>query len=252
MTISKYGKIVVAASLAAVLALPAVAMAQEAEEDTGPNFILVRTVNVTTGGNAEWVALQQQLVAAEKEAGTGHRAVYQQVRGSLETYHIVSAHVDHAGFDAEGNGLAALGDAQAEWGAAIGKTISSRSLTEASIHKDLTIPRDEEAERNLLVIRRLTLKQDQDDAFHEWVAERLQPSLIAGGAKGVRFSHVSQGGNVAICTITSEVANWAEFDADGPFSHMSEGEREGLFADWEDMVENHEVRVAQYRADLSY
>jgi len=252
MTISKYGRIAVAASFVAVLALPAVAMAQEAEEDTGPNFIMVRTVNVSTGGNAEWVALQQQLVAAEKEAGNGHRWVYQQVRGSLETYHIVSAHADRAGFDDEGNGLASLGDAAADWGAAIGKTISSRSLMEARIHKDFNIPRDEEAERNLLVIRQLTLKQDQADAFHTWIGERLQPALIAGGAKGVRFSHLTQGGNVSICTITTEMANWAQFDADGSLSHMSPGERDGLFANWDDMVEKHEVRVAAYRADLSY
>ena len=252
MTISKYGRIAVAASFAAVLALPAVAVAQEAEEDTGPNFILVRTVDVSTSGNAEWVALQQQLVAAEKEAGNGHRSVWQQVRGSLGTYHIVSSHVDRAGFDDEGDGLASLGDGLADWANAIVKTISSRSLTEARIHKNLAIPRDEEAERNLLVIRRLTLKQSQADAFHEWVAERLQPSLIAGGAKGVRFSHVTHGGNVSICTITTEMANWAEFDADSPLSQLTEGERDGLFAKWDDMVESHEVRVASYRADLSY
>ena len=252
MTISRYGKIAVAASFAAVLALPALAIAQEAEEDAGPNFILIRTVNVSTGGNAEWVALQQQLVAAEKEAGEGHRWVWQQVRGSLETYNIVSEHDDRAGFDDQGNGLASLGDAQADWGAAISKTISSRSLRESRIHKNLAIPPDEEAERNLLVIRQITLRQGQNDAFHEWVAERLQPSLIAGGATGVRFSHRTQGGNVQMCTITTEMANWAEFDAEGPFAHMSEGERDGLFAKWDEMVETHEVRVASYRADLSY
>ena len=68
MTISKYGRIAVAASFAAVLALPAVATAQEDEaEDTGPNFLLVRTVNTRTSGTAEWVTLQEQLVAAIPE-----------------------------------------------------------------------------------------------------------------------------------------------------------------------------------------
>ena len=44
MTISKYGSIAVAASLAAVLAMPTVTVAQEEEaEDTGPNFIMSST-----------------------------------------------------------------------------------------------------------------------------------------------------------------------------------------------------------------
>jgi hypothetical protein len=252
MTISKYGSIAVAASLAAVLAMPTVTVAQEEEaEDTGPNFIMIRTVKVSTGANAEWVALQQQLVAAEKEAGTDHRWVYQQVRGSLETYHIVSAHADRAGFD-DDDGLASLGDAAADWGAAISKTISSRSLREARIHKDLTIPRDEETERNLMVVRRTTLKQGQGRVYHAWVADRLLPALIAGGATGVSFNHTSQGGSSAMCTMTAEVANWAEFDGDGALSHLSPGERAGLFANWDDMVESSEVLVGAYRADLSY
>ena len=149
MSISKYGRIAVVASCAAVLAMPAVAMAQEAEEEAEPNFFLVRSVTVNAGGGAEWVALQEQLAAANREAGDGQRGVYQEVRGSIDTYHIVSTHVDHAGFDDTDNDLGVLGDAQADWLAAIGKTISSRSQTESRIHKNLIIPRDEEAERGL-------------------------------------------------------------------------------------------------------
>ncbi len=252
MTISKYGRIAVAASFAAVLAMPAIAMAQEAEEDTGPNFFLVRTVHTNTDGGAEWVALQEQLAAAQKEAGNGHRAVYEEVRGSLDTYHIVSAYADHSGMDEAGDGIGGLGEAQADWVDAIGKTISSRTQRESRIHKKLMIPRDEEAERNLLVVRQFKLKQGQGDAFHTWLEDELRPALVAGGAQGVRFSHTSQGGDVNICTLASEVANWAEFDADGAFSHMSEGERTGLFSKWDEMVEGHTMVVGQYRASMSY
>jgi hypothetical protein len=252
MTISKYGRIAVAASFAAVLAMPAIVIAQEAEEDTGPNFFSVRTVHVNTDGGAEWVALQEQLAAAQKEAGNGHRSVYQEVRGSLDTYHIVSAYADHSGFDGAGDGLGGLGEAQADWVGAIGKTISSRTQRESRIHKDLVIPRDQEAERNLLVVRQFKIKQGQGDAFHTWLADELRPVLVAGGAQGVRFSHMNQGGDVTICTIASEVANWAEFDADGAFSHLSEGERTGLFAKWGDMVEGHSMIIGQYRANMSY
>jgi hypothetical protein len=252
MTISKYGRIAVAASFAAVLAMPAIVIAQEAEEDTGPNFFLVRTVHTNTDGGAEWVALQEQLAAAQKEAGNGHRAVYEEVRGSLDTYHIVSAYADHSGMDEAGDGIGGLGDAQAAWVDAIGKTISSRTQRESRIHKNLHIPRDEEAERNLLVVRQFKIKQGQGGAFHTWLADELRPALVAGGAQGVRFSHMSQGGDVSVCTIASEVANWAEFDTDGPLGELSEGERDGLFAKWDDMVESHTMRVGQYRASMSY
>ena len=67
MTISKYVKIAVAASFAAVLAMPTV-MAQE-EEDTGPNYILVRTVNTMDSGTDEWVTLQEQFAARAVENG---------------------------------------------------------------------------------------------------------------------------------------------------------------------------------------
>lgn len=252
MTINKYGRIAVAASFAAILAMPAITIAQDEEEDSGPNFFLVRSVQVNTGGGAEWIALQEQLAAAQREADNGHRSVYEEVRGSLDTFHIVSAYADHSGMDDGGTGLGPLGDAQADWVDAIGKTISSRTQRESRIHKNLTIPRAEDAEQNLIVVRQFTLKMGQGEAFHSWLEDELRPVLVAGGATGVRFSHLNQGGNVAICTIVSDLANWAELDEPGAFSHLSDGERDGLFATWDDMVESHTMLVAQYRASMSY
>jgi hypothetical protein len=255
MTISKYGRIAVAVSFAAVLALPAVAMAQEDEaEDTGPNFILVRTVNTRTSGSAEWATLQEQLVAARPEDADGRRDVWEVVRGRMDTFHIVSWHDDRAGFDqqGEGGGGPPLGDGQAAWLEAIGQTIASRTETESRIHKDISIPLDEDAEPNLLTLRRFTLKTGQGDAFHDWAREELKPALVAGGAKGVYFSHVTQGGDVNMCVVASHFANWAELDGDGAFGHMSEGEIDGLFANWDDMVKDHTVDILSFRDDLSY
>ena len=249
MTISKYGRIAVAASFAAVLALPAVAMAQDEEEDTGPNFILVRTVNTNGSGTDEWIALQEQFVARATENGNGHRDVWEVVRGRLGSFHIVSAHVDHAGFDEQGGGQ---GEAQADWRAAIQKTVASRTQTESRLHKNLSIPLDDDAEPNLLTLRRITLKSGQSEAFHDWAEEELRPALEAGGAKGVYFSHMAQGGDVDTCVIAGHFANWAELDGPGGFSHMSDGERDGLFANWDDMVNSHSVDILSYRADLSY
>ena len=96
------------------------------------------------------------------------------------------------------------------------------------------------------------MKPGQGGAFHDWVEEELKPALEAGGAKGVYFSHVAQGGDVSTCVIAGHFANWAELDGPGGFSHMSEGERDGLFANWDDMVESYSVDILSYRAGLSY
>ncbi len=255
MTISKYGRIAVAASLAAVLAMPAVTVAQEEEaEDTGPNFLLVRTVNTRTAGSAEWATLQEELVAARPEDADGNRDVWEVVRGRMDTFHIVSWHDDRAGFDqpGEGGGGPPLGDRQAAWLEAIGQTIASRTETESRLHKDISIPLEEDAEYKMLTLRRITLKTGQGDAFHDWAREELKPALEAGGATGVYFSHVTQGGNVNTCIIAGHFANWAELDGPGGFHHMSEGEIDGLFANWDDMVEDHTVDILSFRADLSY
>jgi hypothetical protein len=235
--------------------MPAVTFAQEEEaEDTGPNFILVRTVNTRTSGSTEWATLQEQLVAAQPEDADGHRDVWEVVRGRMDTFHIVSWHDDRAGFDqqGEGGGDPPLGDGQAAWLEAIGQTIASRTETESRIHKNLSIPLDEDVEPKLLTLRRFTLKPGQDGTFHDWVEDELKPALEAGGANGVYFSHVTQGSDIGTCVVASHFANWAELDGPGAFSHMSDGEIDGLFADFDDMVEGHTVNILSYRADLSY
>ncbi|MGI9221468.1 MAG: hypothetical protein ACR2QS_10605 [Woeseiaceae bacterium] len=254
MSISKYGKTAVVALCMAVLALPAAAVAQDDEEEyTGPNFLLVRTVNTKTSGTEDWVELQKELVAARPDDAEGSRDVWEVVRGRMGTFHIVSYEDDRAGYDGQGDGgEPPLGDATATWVEAISDTIASRAQTESRIHRDMSIPLDEDAEMSMLVLRRLTLKTGQTGAFHDWVREELKPALEAGGADGVYFSHRTHGGSVNICTIAGHIANWAELDGPGSFDHMSEGEIDGLFANWDDMVEDHQVDILQHHAELSY
>jgi hypothetical protein len=250
MKMSKYGKIAVMASFATILAIPA-AMAQE-EESEGPNYLLVRTVNVKTGASGEWARLQERLVTAATEAGNGHRDVWEVVRGRMDKFHIVSFHDDHSGFDEQGGNGEPPGDDQADWLKAISETIVSRTNTESRLHKGLTIPRGEGVEPSLLTLRTFTLKTGQGEAFHTWLGEELRPVLEKGGAQGVFFSHVAQGGDVGTCVIASHYANWAALDADTAFDLLSDEERDALFAPLADMMEDHSMDVLAYRADLSY
>ena len=249
MKLSKYGKIAVMASFATILAIPA-AMAQE--ESEGPNYLLVRTVNVKTGAAEEWARLQKQLGVAAAEAGDEHRDVWEVVRGRMDKFHIVSFHDDHSVFDEQGGDGQPPSADQIAWIRAISETIASRANTESRLHKGLTIPRDEGVEPSLLTLRTFALKSGQAEAFHTWLREELRPVLEKGGARGVFFSHMAQGGDVDTCVIASHYTNWADLDADTAFDLLSDEERDALFAPWSDMVEDHSMDVLAYRADLSY
>lgn len=254
MSISKYGRTAVAAAFAAVLAMPA-ALAQEEEESAGPQYLDVRVVNTRSDGTDEWIELQKQLKAAQDEDEEGpSRDVWRVVRGELDAFHIVSLRDDFASLDEQGGdgGGPPLGEAQAAWGEAITGTVLSRTQTIMRMHSDLTIPNPEGYEPNLLMLRYITLRQGQGDAFHTWLNDKLRPALQSGGATGVYFGHVAHGGNVSTCVIAGHAANWAEFDGPGPFNHLTEEAQAALFADWDSMVARHEVRTLAYQADLSY
>jgi hypothetical protein len=246
MTI-KQSRLAIVAAFAAALAMPVMGNAQE---DEGPNWLQVRIVNLQANGSAKWVELQKQLVAAERDENI-HRDVWQVIRGELDTFHIVSQHKNLAEFDEQGEG-AALGDAQADWVAAITPTIASRTQTLSRIHADLSIPAAEDAKRNLLILRYNTVMPGQGDAYQNWVKSDLRPALVKGGITGVNFSRVAFGANVDTWVSASYLENWTAMDGPGPLAYLSEEEDEALFAAWSDMLESREIRVLRYREDLSY
>jgi len=237
--------------LFAMALLPMVASAQD-EEDAAPGWTHVRVVALNTSGSDKWIELQQQLAEVSRADEDAHRDVWQEVRGDLDTYHIVSFPENLAEFDEQGEGGPAMGDDQEAWLAAIVPTISSRTQTLLRQHANLTIPSEDDAEPNLLVLRYIELAPGRGDDFHEWAENQLRPALVEGGATGIFFGHVAFGGNVDTCVIAVNVKDWAELDGPGAFAHLSEEEVDALFASWGDMVVGHEVRILSYRADLSY
>lgn len=248
---SKYGRRADAVLLLFAMALlPMIASAQD-EEDAAPGWTHVRVVALNASGSDKWIELQQQLAEVSRADEDARRDVWQEVRGDLDTYHIVSFPENLAEFDEQGDGPP-LGDDQEAWVAAITPTISSRSQTLLRQHANLSIPSDEDAEPNLLLLRYIRLVSDRGDDFHAWIENQLRPVLVEGGATGVFFAHVEYGGSVNTCVVATNIKNWAELDGPGAFAHLSEEELDALFANWGDMVADHEVRILSYRADLSY
>ena len=247
MTI-KPSRLAIVVAFATALAMPIVGSAQE---DEAPNWLQVRVVNLQANGSAKWVELQKQLVAADRADEDAGRGVWEVIRGELDSFHIVSLHKSRAEFDEQGGGPA-LGDAQGAWIAAITPTVASRTQTLSRVHADLSIPAADDATQNLLVLRSNTIAPGQNNAFRDWVRDKLKPALVKGGATDVSVSKVVMGGNVGTWVIASAVENWAEIDEPGPLANLSDEENQALFAGWGDMVTSSEVRVLRFREDLSY
>lgn len=238
-----YGGLVL---LGATLLLPALASAQDAER----TFASVRTVHVKASRAAEFVELQKQLNEAAKTAGQPGRQVWQEIRGELGTFYIVSELDKFAAYD-EDNDPPMDKEAWAAWVDAIMDTTASSSRMVMRTHPEFSIPADEGAEPGLLILRYTTVAPGKGGDYHDWVENQLSPALKAGGATGVSFNHVAIGGNTNLWISGSRIDSWAELDTFGPLADMSDEDRAALFANYSDMVWESDVRVLRYRADMS-
>ena len=149
MTSKFCGRLAVMASFVAALVMPLTSSAQEGENQ-GPVWLQVRSVSLNADGAASWQDLQKQLAEANRAAEAPRRDVWEEVRGDLDTYHIVSFPENMAEFDEQGENL--LGDAQGDWVASIVPTVSDRTQTILRQHQNLAIPVAEDYEPNLLVV----------------------------------------------------------------------------------------------------
>lgn len=134
--------------LCATLLLPALAAAQ----DEGPQWLSVRTVTTTAAGGAIWVEQQKKLAARHAERGDPSRYIWQEIRGQLDTFHIVT-YPDSLGGGPEPGDEPPMGDAQAEWVATIAPTVASRTSVVLRHYPQYTIPADDDADPAFLVLR---------------------------------------------------------------------------------------------------
>lgn len=250
MTKIKYGSCAVGSLLLAALTL-LVPLTASAQDDEGPNFLSVRVVTTHAGSGDVWVAQQRKFAEVSKKNELPQRDVWQEIRGDLDTFHIVTYNGALAEYDTAPEGPA-MGEAQAEWVAAIGPTVKSRRNVLLRIQPDLAIPNDEDAEPGLLVLRYNKVAVNKHDQFHDWVKDQLLPALKKGGAKGINFNRVTYGGDNNVWVSSSYIPNFAALDGAGPLAHLSDDEEAALFANFADMVESSEIRILQHRADMSH
>lgn len=247
MTSKFCGRLAVTASFVVALVLPLTSSAQEGENQ-GPAFLQVRTVSLNADGIGTWEGLQKQLAEANTAAEAARRDVWEEVRGDLDTYHIVSFPENMAELDEPGEN--ALGDGMGDWVASIVPTVSDRSQTIMRQHRNLSIPIAEDYEPNLLVLTYTRIRAGRGGDYHDWLENKLKPALEAAGRTGVYFSHMAHGASTNICVSGTHIQNWAALDR-RRLADLSAEERAALFDGVGDMVADSERRILQFRADLS-
>lgn len=245
MTSKLCGRLAVTASFVVALVMPLTSSAQEGENQP-PARVQIRTVSLNADGVGTWVGLQTQLAEANRAAEADTRLVYEEVRGALDTYHIISFPENLAGFDEQGE---APGNVQEDWVASIVPTIRERTETISRQHADLTIPMAEDYERNLLVVSNTRIRGGRGGDYHDWLENKLKPALEAAGITGVYFSHMTHGG-LNICRMAVHVDNWAALDRRF-LADLTPEERAALYDGVGAMVADSDRRILQFRADMS-
>jgi len=237
--------------LLAIAFVVALAPAYVVAQDNDRTYIQVRTVHVKGGMGPQFEALQKRLTDARKATDGPGRDVWQEIRGDLGTFHIVSA-LDNLGDNDTPLAPPMDDDAWTEWVAAITNVTHSSTRMVLRTHPEYSTAPDSDGESNLLYLRYRTVDAGKMDDYHDWIANSLSPALIKGGAN-VTFSHIAIGGNNRTWINATWLENWAEMDGDGPLAaHMSEDEIAALLGPADEMVVESENRLLRYRADLSY
>ena len=238
------GSLVLAATS---ILLPLTATAQ----DDGPTFNAVRTIHVKPSMTSEFIEGQRQLNEALHAAGRPARNVYQEIRGELGTFYVVQRIESFSQYDGEFTPPMSDED-WAAWVEAYGDSVESSARTISRTHPEFSIPLEEGATPELLIIRRTNIAPGQGGAFHSWVEEKLVPALKEQGVTGMYFSHIAFGGDTNRWIFASFIDNWAQLDEPSPVGRMSAEEREALFEGWGEMVWGSDVRILRYREDLSH
>lgn len=103
-----------------------------------------------------------------------------------------------------------------------------------------------------MLLRFRTVKPGKGGDDARWIENDLTPAIKKGAFRGFRYSRLAMGGNSKIWISASQYSNRAAMDDPNFFAHMSGDERGALSSPSNDMVVDSEVRILQYRADLSY
>ena len=234
------------AILAAIMLMPSMVVAQ----DDGPGYLQVRTMVVKPSRIGDYLALQAEFAAADKAADNS-RNFWQEVRGDSSTFYAVRT-LDKLGDNDDDFQPPMDPDDWSMWVSKFQDTISSSTYQILRTFPELTIPPEEGAELNLLLLRYSTVATGRNADYSEWVENSLLPAISGSGMTGVNFIRMYRGGNPNTWISSTPYKDWSAMDAPGVFSHMSDEDRNAMFAKSRGMVVSSEVTILGYMSELSY
>ena len=215
-----------------------------------PAWLSVRITQVKPDRNAEFQDLIAEVTAALGAAGRRPVTVWQEVRGSLGTYHLVTP------LEAAGDLDDALGppiDAGA-WSNLlnrVGDTVQSQRLLLLRNYPALAIPAAEGSEpAELMLLRLRTIVTGGNGDYGDWLGDNYIPALADAGVQDLGVSRVVAGDSPGIWIMGTPIENWAQYDEPGLFADRSDREIEQLFGPSRALIETRENLVLRRRTDL--
>jgi hypothetical protein len=221
-------------------------------EEPAP-YITAVIVEVIPGKTNEFIALQKELMEAQKKAGGSGRSVWQEARGNTNTFHIVSDAENFAEQDATPD--RAMSDTDwANWINRVTAVTQSRKvLTLQSVAEAYIAPKEGETP-NLLQLNSTILASRADrTAYLTWLKEKFTPALRDLGKTGRSVYRVRFGENNNTVVTGIRMNSWAELDEPPVLSSLSEAERQKVIEGVNDINYHENISlILRYRADLSY
>lgn len=213
---------------------------------------LVRIVKVKPDRIDDFHDLMRQYRDARVEAGLSGQWVWEENRGHLNMYHIVTEADNFAALDAPmESGMEK--DKWMRWVHRIMETVDSAHYIIARGDPDLNIERSNEEEApKFLILRTDTVAIGKNDAYRSWLAEKLVPALRESGTSGFFANEHLYGMNPNTWVRGRLFDTWAELDEGEPLSKLGAEEREAIFADYPELVVSSDVRILRFVGWLSH
>jgi len=238
------------ASLLSIIAVAFLAPIQATAQDDTPMFFQVRAVQVKLGMSSEFAELQKEFAAALTAADRPGRLVYQEVRGDIGVYYIVSPPAEVSSYDMPFEAPMSA-DKWTSWLSRFQDTVDSSTLTILRRYPDLAISSDSDSTPNFAYLRYRTVAPGSSGDYQEWTRSQLVPNLKKGGVRNRTQSRMVMGGNNNTWVSATFHDSWTDRASDGPLQHMGADARNAMLKAGDSMLVESENKILRFRADLS-
>ncbi|MGI9257734.1 MAG: hypothetical protein ACR2QQ_02760 [Gammaproteobacteria bacterium] len=220
-----------------------------AQED-GATFSDVRIMQVKAGRADEFQELIARVTAALGSAGRPPMTVWQEVRGNLANYHLVTPRGAFGDFDDDPGPPIAAGP----WANLITRlvdVVESQRRILVRNYPDLSIPAEEGSEpAEFMRLRLREIAWGGNAAYIEWLEDDLLPALADAGVQGIGYSRIVEGDSPRIWVTAREFNSWAELDEPGALADLSAREIQQIVSTGNELTLSGENIVLRRREDL--